>query len=81
MGSLSIVHWLVILAVIMLFFGAGRIPRLMGDVAKGVKAFKAGMKDEDETVAANRAAAAVENAPAHPVSPTLANDKDTVAKP
>jgi sec-independent protein translocase protein TatA len=30
-------------------FGAGKLPRVMGDFAKGIKAFKAGMKEEDET--------------------------------
>jgi len=47
MGSFSIWHWLIVLAIVVLLFGgAGRIPRLMGDMAKGVKAFKTGMKDE-----------------------------------
>jgi sec-independent protein translocase protein TatA len=32
-----------------LLFGAGKIPALMGDLAKGIKVFKSGMKDEDET--------------------------------
>ena len=49
MGSLSIWHWLVVLVVVLLLFGgAGKIPRLMGDMAKGVKAFKAGLRDEEE---------------------------------
>lgn len=48
MGSMSIWHWIVLLVIVMLLFGAGKIPRLMGDMAKGIKAFKAGMKDEEE---------------------------------
>ena len=53
MGSLSIWHWIILLVIVVLLFGAGKIPRLMGDVAKGVKAFKTGMKDfEDEAEAA-----------------------------
>lgn len=54
MGSLSIWHWMIVLVVVMLLFGGGgKIPRVMGDLAKGVKAFKAGMKDEaDEMPAA-----------------------------
>lgn len=52
MGSFSIWHWLIVLVVVVLLFGgAGRIPRLMGDMAKGVKAFKSGMKDESEEAA------------------------------
>jgi len=59
MGSFSIWHWLIVLVVVILLFGgAGRIPRLMGDMAKGVKAFKSGMKDEagdrDANAAANK---------------------------
>lgn len=38
---------LLICAVIFLLFGAGKLPRLMGDVADGIKAFKRGMKEED----------------------------------
>jgi sec-independent protein translocase protein TatA len=49
MGSFSIVHWLILLAVVLLFFGAGRLPNVMGDFAKGIKAFRAGMR-EDEPV-------------------------------
>jgi sec-independent protein translocase protein TatA len=49
MGSFSIWHWLVVLVIVLLLFGAGKIPKLMGDMAKGVTAFKKGLKDgEDE---------------------------------
>lgn len=51
MGSFSIWHWLVVLVIVMLLFGAGKIPKLAGDMAKGIKAFKAGMKDEDSEAA------------------------------
>lgn len=47
MGSFSIWHWLIVLAVVLLLFGRGKIPELMGDVAKGIKNFKQGMSDED----------------------------------
>jgi len=46
--GISIWQILIIVAVVALLFGAGRIPRLMGDMAKGIKSFKAGMKDDDE---------------------------------
>jgi sec-independent protein translocase protein TatA len=53
MGSLSIWHWLIVLAVgLLLFGGRGKISELMGDVAKGIKAFKKGMSEE-EAAAAN----------------------------
>ncbi len=47
MGSFSLVHWLVVLAIVVLLFGAGKLPRVMGDFAKGIKAFKSGMKEDD----------------------------------
>ncbi len=49
MGSFSIWHWLIVLAVVLLLFGRGKIPELMGDVAKGIKNFKSGMSDDDAT--------------------------------
>ncbi|MCD2181579.1 twin-arginine translocase TatA/TatE family subunit [Rhizobium sp. TRM96647] len=53
MGSFSIWHWLIVLAVVLLLFGRGKIPELMGDVAKGIKNFKKGMSD-DEAAAADQ---------------------------
>jgi len=47
MGSLSMWHWIVVIAVVLLLFGRGKISELMGDVAQGIKAFKKGMSDED----------------------------------
>ena len=48
MGSFSWIHWvLVILAVLLLFGGRGKISELMGDFASGIKAFKKGMSEDD----------------------------------
>jgi sec-independent protein translocase protein TatA len=47
MGSFSIWHWLIVLVIVLLVFGRGKIPELMGDMAKGIKSFKKGMSDED----------------------------------
>jgi len=44
---LSIWHWIVVIAVVLLLFGRGKISELMGDVAQGIKAFKKGMSDEE----------------------------------
>ena len=53
MGSLSMWHWIIVLAVgLLLFGGRGKISDLMGDVAKGIKSFKKGMA-EDETADAD----------------------------
>lgn len=48
MGTFSIWHWVIVLLVVLVLFGAGKIPRLMGDVAKGVNAFKKGLKEDDD---------------------------------
>ena len=48
MGSFSIWHWLIVLVVVLLVFGRGKIPELMGDMAKGIKSFKKGMADDEE---------------------------------
>jgi sec-independent protein translocase protein TatA len=48
MGSFSIWHWLIVIVVVMLLFGRGKISDLMGDVAKGVKSFKKGLSDDDD---------------------------------
>ena len=48
MGSMSLTHWLVVLLIVLVLFGAGKIPRLMGDMAKGIKSFKKGMADDDK---------------------------------
>ena len=47
MGSFSIWHWLIVLVIVLLVFGRGKIPELMGDMAKGIKSFKKGMTDDE----------------------------------
>lgn len=47
MGSMSLWHWIVVIGVVLLLFGRGKISELMGDVAQGIKAFKKGMSDDD----------------------------------
>ena len=45
---------LIVVALLVLLFGRGKISELMGDVAKGVKSFKKGIKEEDETKSINK---------------------------
>ena len=52
MGTFSIWHWLIVLVIVLLLFGRDRIPKLAGDLAKGIKEFKTGMKEEDKADAA-----------------------------
>ena len=44
----SIWQLVIVLVIVLLLFGRGKIPQLMGDMAKGVKAFKRGITNEDE---------------------------------
>lgn len=48
MGATSIWHWLILLLIVVLLFGRGKISEIMGDVAKGIKSFKKGMSDDDK---------------------------------
>ena len=48
MGSLSIWHWLIVGAVVLIVFGGkGKISDIMGDVAKGIKSFKKGLAEDE----------------------------------
>ena len=50
MGSLSIWHWLIVLAVVLILFGGGgKISKLMGDFGRGLKSFKKNLKEGEET--------------------------------
>lgn len=48
MGSFSIWHWMIVLLVVLLLFGSGKVSTLMGDFAKGIKSFKKNMAEEDD---------------------------------
>ncbi|MGH7080421.1 MAG: twin-arginine translocase TatA/TatE family subunit [Acetobacteraceae bacterium] len=49
MGSLSIWHWMIVLLVVLLLFGSGKVSTLMGDFAKGIKSFKKNMAEPEDT--------------------------------
>jgi sec-independent protein translocase protein TatA len=51
MGTFSLSHWLVVFAIVLILFGAGRMPKAMGDLAGGIRAFRTGMRDDDPTEA------------------------------
>jgi len=75
MGSFSLMHWIVVLAIILILFGAGKLPRVMGDFAKGIKAFKAGMKEEDEAETTPPAQVPPPAAAASTAAPAAAADR------
>ena len=61
MGSMSWIHWVIVIAVVALLFGGrGKLSSIMGDAAKGIKAFKDGLKDDSsDDVAANKSTGAL----------------------
>lgn len=51
MGSLSPLHWLLVLGIALVLFGSkGRFSRMAADLAQGIKAFRSGVKDEPEQI-------------------------------
>jgi sec-independent protein translocase protein TatA len=48
MGGLSIWHWLIVLVVVLLLFGTGKVSNLMGEFGKGIKTFKQNVASEDD---------------------------------
>lgn len=46
--GMSTSHLVIVLLIVLVLFGAGKIPQIMNDLAKGVKAFKNGMKDSED---------------------------------
>ncbi len=63
MGAMSIWHWVILLLIVVLLFGRGKISEVMGDVAKGIKSFKKGMADDDD-VADSAASKTIDHKPA-----------------
>lgn len=53
MGTFSIWHWLVVLAIVLLIFGTKKLRNLGGDIGAAIKNFKQSMKDEDAKADAN----------------------------
>lgn len=51
MGALAPSHWILLLLVIVLLFGTGRLSSVMADFAKGIKAFKKNMADDSDVSA------------------------------
>ncbi|GGD57152.1 twin-arginine translocase TatA/TatE family subunit [Erythrobacter arachoides] len=69
MGSFSIWHWLIVLVIVLVLFGRGRVADIMGDFGKGISSFKKGMNEDPERPAEPTAQI---QAPAPPVAPTPA---------
>lgn len=76
MGSLSIWHWIVVVIVVLLLFGRGKISDLMGDVAQGIKSFKKGLQDDEKTAEKSEPVKSIDHAPGS----TTANRTDVGSK-
>ena len=75
MGGLSIWHWIIVGGVVFVLFGGKfKISDVMTDVAKGIKAFKKGMADDEPTAAAEDPPKSVERLPSDHVALDKAND-------
>ncbi len=79
MGSFSLMHWVIVLLVVMLLFGGGRISGLMGDVAKGIKSFKKGMADDSDDITPAKPATRIEGARVPEADARVTNDEKTKA--
>lgn len=68
MGSFSLWHWIIVLVIVLVLFGRGRISEMMGDFGKGISSFKKGLNETEETATK---AARIEPpvAPVAPVAP------------
>lgn len=75
MGSMSLWHWLVVAAIIVLLFGRGKISGVMGEFAQGIKAFKKGMSEEDEKKDVAVDAKPIQDQTAAPVAAPKADQK------
>ena len=74
MGSFSLVHWVILILVVMLLFGRGRISDLMGDFAKGINSFKKGLADGDEPPAPPPQETSTVATPVQPVTDPAGNE-------
>jgi sec-independent protein translocase protein TatA len=79
MGSFCPLHWNVVLIVILVLFGRGKISETMGDFGKGMREFRKGMKDEDEDRERKLASKHPEIAPPSKVT-VEAEEKETEKK-
>ena len=81
-GTFSILHWIVVLAVVLLLFGGrGKVSAIMGDFGKGLRNFKTGLKGPEED--AGEEVEAIENLPKaakKPAARKAAKKKATVKK-
>lgn len=69
MGSFSIWHWLIVLVIVLVLFGRGRVSEIMGDFGKGIKSFKDGMHEDEAKKAAAPPPAQIPSQPSDAAPP------------
>lgn len=69
MGGFSLWHWIVVLAIVLVLFGRGRVAEIMGEFGKGIKSFKQGVNEGEEVKP---------QAPASQISPPPAANSATL---
>ncbi len=77
MGGISIWQLAIVGILVVLLFGRGKISELMGDVAKGIKSFKKGMKDDDTVTAEAPADGKISSAQAEPIDVTPKKESES----
>jgi sec-independent protein translocase protein TatA len=83
MGGIGVWQVLLILAIVLIIFGAGKLPRVMGDFGKGLKSFKSGLKEEEQEEETEETppqpARQIESTAEETVSPTPEQERDRAA--
>lgn len=77
MGFSSIWHWVIVLLIVLILFGRGRIAEMMGDFGKGISSFKKGMSETEETAAKAARIEPPAAVPAPAETPAPADKTDT----
>ena len=79
--SIGVWQVVLVLVIVLIIFGAGKLPKVMGDLAKGVKTFRSGLKEEDEAKPGD-SGSALEQDKASTISPSAEadSDKDSTTK-
>jgi sec-independent protein translocase protein TatA len=68
MGGFSLWHWVIVLIVVLLLFGRGRVSEIMGDFGKGIKSFKQGLNEDEKPASPPSAPAQIPSAEPAPTA-------------
>jgi sec-independent protein translocase protein TatA len=80
MGSMSAVHWVILLVVVILVFGTKKLSNMGSDIGKAVKGFKDGIKENEDTTSTATPSTSVPPAPPSQVADKATIDVETREK-